>query len=59
MCNSLRDSRKKKEEDAAKFVSDMRSAQDNCLAKEKMVWSQYEQDREEAKLNRFKDEAYL
>jgi hypothetical protein len=37
----------------------MKTAQDNALTKGALIWSKYEQDREESKINRFKDERYL
>jgi hypothetical protein len=37
----------------------MQSAQENCLAKEKLVWSRFEQEKEDNRVNYIKDQKYL
>ena len=39
--NALKDSRRKREEDSVKFICDMKTAQDNTLAKGALIWSKY------------------
>jgi hypothetical protein len=38
---SLRDSRRKREEESVQFMGEMKAAQENNLAKERLVWSRY------------------
>jgi hypothetical protein len=57
--SSLRDSRQKRESDQKEFLSDLKSKQEGCLEKEKLMWSRYSQEREENRLNHIKDQAYL
>ena len=57
--NSLRDSRRKREEDAVKFIDDLRISQEANMAKEHLAWSKYEHDREENNLQKFKNQRYL
>lgn len=56
---SLRDSRRKREEDGVKFLEEMRDVQEVCLEKEKLAWSNYSQEREDHKLSQLKGQKYL
>lgn len=56
---SLRDSRNRREKEAADFIVDMQMTQEGCLEKEKLLWSRYSQEKEEKGLNYIRDQKYL